>query len=678
LIPPTARWEFIILIRVYLRCSVAISFPSAVVLGCAFLLWPILCLAGTDAPSWVQEVASRAVPKYDSKVPVAILLDEERVAVDPTGRVTTDYRKAIKVLTREGRSEADAEIPYLAGSDKVHDVHAWLVAPNGFVKIYTAKDGILDVSAGGYSLYDEIRLRLGKADNPEVGAVFVFEGRLESKPFLSQDDFTFQEEFPALESRYVLTLPAGWTAKGIVFNHSPVAPVVDGSTYTWELKNLPCLEHEPGGPSREGMAPRLAIDYAPPSGVTPPAPCLRSWQDASRYLTTLSAGQDDPSDELTAKAKQLAASQPGEYEKIQAIGHYVQGVKYISVQMNLAKGGGYKPHAASSVFIKQYGDCKDKANLMRAMLRAAGIPSYLVVIYAGDRTVVQQGWPSPEQFNHAIIGVRVSDATQAPTVLDAPGIGRLLIFDPTNDQTPVGDLPFYLQGSLALIEAGDNGTLVRMPALPPTASGADLSIEATLSATGDLKAAVDQNSIGQSAVRERASLSDLKPEERQRRMERWVNEMAKSATIANVIPQDDFAHNRFHLHLELAAANYGQVMQGRLLVFKPAVLDRQPRLFLRDEKRTEPLVLDAETYHKRVRIQLPTGFSVDEMPECGKLTTSFGAFSCTIKQEAGALVLTQEMETQAVAIPPEDYPEARKFFNAIVGFEEQPVVLVKN
>jgi hypothetical protein len=647
-------------------------------LSVALLLWPILCLAGTDAPSWVQEVASRAVPKYDAKVPVAVLLDEERVGVDGMGRVTTDYRKAIKVLTREGRNEADAVIAYVAGSDKVRDVHAWLVTPNGFVKTYSAKDGILDISAGGESLYDEIRLRLGKADNPEIGAVFAFEGRLESKPYLSQDDFTFQEEFPALESRYVLALPAGWTAKGMVFNHQPVPPVIDGSTYTWELKNLPYLEHEPGGPSREGSAPRLAIDYAPPPGVTAPAPCLRSWQDASRYLTALSAGQDDPSDELAAKAKELVASRTSEYDKIQAIGHYVQGVKYVSVQMNLAKGGGYKPHAASSVFLKQYGDCKDKANLMRAMLRAAGIPSFLVAIYAGDRTVVQEGWPSPEQFNHAIIGVRVGDATQAPTVLDAPGIGRLLIFDPTNDQTPVGDLPFYLQGSLALIEAGDKGTLVRMPALPPEASRAEVSIEATLSSTGDLKAAVDQNSSGQSAVRQRTALLDLKPEEQQKRMERWVNQMAKNATVADVTPQDDFAHNRFHLHLELSAASYAQVMQGRLLVFKPAVLDRQPRLYLRDEKRTEPLVLDAESYRKRVHIQLPNGFSVDEMPECGKLRTSFGDFSCAIKQEAGALVLTQEVETQAVTILPENYPEARKFFNAIAGFEEQPVVLVKN
>ena len=263
-------------------------------------------------------------------------------------------------------------------------------------------------------------------------------------------------------------------------------------------------------------------------------------------------------------------------------------------------------------------------------------------------------------------------------MLDAPGIGRLLIFDPTNDQTPVGDLPFYLQGSLALIEAGDKGTLVRMPALPAKASDTDLSVEATLSGTGELKAAVDQTISGQSAVRERSTLLNVAAEERQRRMERWVNQLAKSATITSITPEDDFARNRVHLHLELSAANYAQVMQGRLLVFKPAVLARRSGIYLRDEKRTEPLLLNAETYHKRVHIRLPEGFSVDEMPDCGKLTTSFGAFSCTFKQEPGAVVLTQEMETQAVTIAPEDYAAARKFFNAVASFEEQPVVLVKN
>ena len=41
-----------------------------------------------------------------------------------------------------------------------------------------------------------------------------------------------------LSSSYVLTLPQGWAAKSVTFNHAPITPTVSGSTYTWELSNL--------------------------------------------------------------------------------------------------------------------------------------------------------------------------------------------------------------------------------------------------------------------------------------------------------------------------------------------------------------------------------------------------------------------------------------------------------
>ena len=102
-----------------------------------------------------------------------------------------------------------------------------------------------------------------------------------------------------------------------------------------------------------------------------------------------------------------------------------QGVKYVSIQMGTGTGGGYTPHAAPQVLRNLYGDCKDKANLMRSLLQATGVRSYLVTIRSGDRRYVREEWPSPYQFNHAIIAVEVSDAIQAPAVGEWDGFGRL-------------------------------------------------------------------------------------------------------------------------------------------------------------------------------------------------------------------------------------------------------------
>ena len=133
-------------------------------------------------------------------------------------------------------------------------------------------------------------------------------------------------------------------------------------------------------------------------------------------------------------------------EKIRAIGRYVQGIRYISIDIGVSRGGGMRPHAAAQVFAKSYGDCKDKANLMRAMLKAINITAYPVAIFSGDPTFVREEWASPYQFNHCIIAILVGDEAQAPTVIKHPKLGRLLIFDPTDDDTPTGDLPEHEQG----------------------------------------------------------------------------------------------------------------------------------------------------------------------------------------------------------------------------------------
>ena len=57
-------------------------------------------------------------------------------------------------------------------------------------------------------------------------------------------------------------------------------------------------------------------------------------------------------DALAAKAQDLTANAKTEFEKIAAISRYVQQIQYISIQIGLGKGGGYKPHTSTEVFAK--------------------------------------------------------------------------------------------------------------------------------------------------------------------------------------------------------------------------------------------------------------------------------------------------------------------------------------
>ena len=148
-----------------------------------------------------------------------------------------------------------------------------------------------------------------------------------------------------LVSRYSLSLPAGWVATATLFNYSPVQAQISGTTYTWELHNLPWIESEPHSPGFHSLAPRLGVNYYPEDAVKPGLqPALRKWRDVS----TWQAGFMDPpaavSESIRSKAAELTAGAATELDRIRAIAAFVQKTNYVAVEINLARGGGYTPH----------------------------------------------------------------------------------------------------------------------------------------------------------------------------------------------------------------------------------------------------------------------------------------------------------------------------------------------
>jgi hypothetical protein len=278
-----------------------------------------------------------------------------------------------------------------------------------------------------------------------------------------------------------------------------------------------------------------------------------------------------------------------------------------------------------------------------------------------------------------ILAVRVSDSTNvpAPTVIASPA-GPLLIFDPTDDTTPVGDLPWYEQGSFALLCGGDQGAILKMPTAKPEANTVDVTVDATLTAGGDLTASFLSAEQGQPAHIERAGHANHTSDEYRVHMHQLLSERAKGVTIDKLDTEDLFERNQFRLKIDFTSQGYAQLMQQRLLVFTPSVVMPSAPIFSQNAKRTEPIVLRAAVYRKQVRIKLPEGFSVDEMPEPRKSEAEFASFSLTFRQEPSQLVMQEELRTEAVTLPAEQYSVVKKFFDTFGTADNQNAVLVKN
>lgn len=631
-----------------------------------------------EAPQWLQQAAAIKLPVYDKEVEAVVLRDEQNVVLNSDGRLITNTIFAVRILSREGRYRAEAAEVYLTQSGKINELHAWLIRPGGVVKKY-GKDETADRILDPNDIYNEYRLKeIDASDDAEAGAVFGYQATSEERPLFNQDIWRFQDRLPTLLSRYSLTLPSGWGASSLTFNHEKVEPTVNGTTYVWELRDLEPIKFEPASPKISNLVPRIAINYfLNDSGVSASSKGFENWTQVSRWATDLHDPQAIPDQSVAAKARELTVNVKTDLERIKAIGHFVQNLQYISIDIGVGRGNGYRPHAASQVLAKAYGDCKDKANLMRAMLKSIGITAYPVAIYLGDSDHVREEWASPYQFNHCIIAIKVGDDVVAPTVITEAKLGRLLIFDATDSNTPVGDLNEDEQGSFALVIAGDAGQLMRMPIMPPEASSFDRQADVVLQPEGSITATVRERASGQTAADFRRQFRDLTSAEYLKLIEGWVTTGVSGAKVSRVDPKDNNDGGRFDLDVDFTAHNYAQLMQNRLLVFKPAIVSRQDSLQLTELTRKQPIVLDSRNFKETIRIKLPDGFEVDELPDPLKLDTSFGSYNTSYLVKDGQLVFTRNLTQLSAKIPVAQYQSVRSFFEKIRAAEQAPVVLVR-
>ncbi len=637
----------------------------------------LTAFADDSPPSWMKQAAAASVPSYDKEVSAVVLYNEQLVTLGNDGVMTTTENYAVRILSREGRKKAVATALYLVSSGKVRDIEGWLIRPDGTSKNYDKKN-VLDIISDPDDVYNEYRVKIIDGSNDaDTGYVFGYTIVSEDRPLYFQEKWFSQDNLPTLMSRYTLNLPSGWKASGITFNHAAIAPQVSGTSYTWELRNLPYIKHEPLSPSFQNMVPWVAVNYAPDNAARSGGNSFATWADVSRWASSLHDSQVIVDDAVAAKAQELTANAKTELEKIRAIAGFVQNLQYISIDIGVGSGNGYRPRPSNVVLNRGYGDCKDKANLMRALLKAIKIEAYPIAIFSGDPTFVREEWSSPAQFNHCIIAVKVSDATNTPTVINDAKLGRLLIFDATDPDTSLGDLPDYLQGSYALIIAGDNGGLIKMPITPPESNTLERRITANLTADGEVNGTIREQANGQMSSNFRQEVRQLSAPDYKKALEGWLTRGATGAQLVKYTSNDKKADSTFGLDVEFIAPRYAQLMQNRLLVFKPVIVGRRNGLSLTENSRVSPVMLDSQSMKETAEFTLPQGFIVDEMPTPVNLETPFGKYSTTYEVKEGKLLFTRSLTINRATVPVEKYNSVRDFYSKMREAEQSPVVLLR-
>jgi predicted transglutaminase-like cysteine proteinase len=632
--------------------------------------------ASSDAPQWMHALVGATLPAYDERTDAVLLYSEKNVTVLSVDKIRTRVREAYKILRPEGRLHGTLGV-YFDPQRKITSLHGWCIPAQGKDYEVKEKDAVDSSAAAGFELASDAKYRVLHIPAPDPGNIVGYEYEVEEQPFFLQDIWYFQQTDPVRESRFSLQLPPGWEYKASWLAYSEVKPAEAGNTAQWVVSGVNGIRHEPDMPPWKSVAGQMIVSFFPSEGTSRKNE-LANWQSMGIWYQNLIRGQMDASEPIKQEVSALTAGKATPLQKMQAIAGFVQhDIRYVAIELGI---GGWQPHAAPDVFSHRYGDCKDKATLMRTMLRETGVASYQVLINVERGAVTREG-PAHNGFNHEILAVKLPDDVQDPSliaVLEHPRLGRILFFDPTDDLTPFGQIRGPLQANYGLLVTPEGGDLVGLPQQPSAMNSIQRVGKLTLDAAGTLKGEVEETRLGDRALFERSRLRrETKEADRIKPIENLLAGSLPSFHIVRAsLVNLDHTDRPFAFRYSFESDNYAK-NAGSLLLVRPRVLGSKSWAVLETkEPRKFPLEFDGPSRDTdSFDIALPPGYEVDELPPPADAEFSFGSYHSKTEASGQVLHYTRSMEIKELSVPVSKMDELKKFYRMIAADERNTAVL---
>lgn len=631
------------------------------------LLAPLAARA--DAPDWLRSLAKQPAKTYADDVNAVILLDDQSTTIKENGDIVEHERIALRVLRPEGR--AFAEYPVVYDSDsKVSFLRGWSINNKG--QEFEAKDA-MERTLSSYEVYSDNKMKSVRVPGVEVGTVVGFEFEKTKHPFIYQDFWGFQTFLPVEQSRYELHLASGWRFRSDWVNHEEKKPTEEGGALVWQLNDIPYIEREPRRPSYAALAGRMVVTFL--SDKTPNK-SYRDWAEFGSWYSQLSTGVREPSPALQQKVVEMAPASMPLLERIKTLARFAQhDVRYVEIKIGV---GGWRPHNAGDVFSHRYGDCKDKATVLSSMLAQIGVKSYYMLVHTERGTVTEKS-PPQAMFDHMILVIALPDASYPkpmPAMFDHPKLGRLLIFDPTNEMVPFGEIPPYEQDNYGLMVSELGGDLIHLPLSAPEANQISRKSKLKLLADGSLQGEVEETRTGYEAMQERFILQRETDKDRKKLIERILGRSLSSFQVDSfeIVNADDIEKDLV-LRYKFTADHYAK-NAGALMLLRPRVVGEMAGAWDNSKPRHYAYQFDApHVLRDEVEITLPDGFKVDELPEPAKSMFAFGDYTSKIEASGAVLKYQREYKIRATLVPMDKISDLKKQFAEINTDERSTAVL---
>ena len=357
---------------------------------------------------------SAAFAATDYTPPITILKDHTLITVKADGTSDKVVEQLVQFDTEQGVSEYATEVqPFNSKTETIKLLEAYTLKPDG-TKIPVSKRGIRIQSAavaGDATRFSDTKNLVIVFPNVEKDSKTYF--RVLKRQFKTQFSgyFSFRDYFPpnfatldaSIEIRHDPKIQIKVEAPGM--SGGMQASIQGLTRYVYHYRNIETLPSESNQVDFADFAPQLRASN------------FENWEAVGKAYAAQSRKAATVTNKVQKLAEQITKDSTDRFGQMKALYNWVsRNIRYVSIDLG---NGGVIPHSADSIIDNYYGDCKDHATLLQALLSAKGISSSQVLIQSGNAYKLPN-IPGFFPFNHAINYIPEIDTYLDSTAQFAP------------------------------------------------------------------------------------------------------------------------------------------------------------------------------------------------------------------------------------------------------------------
>ena len=371
------------------------------------LLAVMLCcsLISPGARAGAEAAAAASAPAAaDSGTDPSLVIEKyiQHFVVNADGSHTLTVDN-VKLIARQRAVQAHSQyyIGYNRSLDEVDGIEAYTLKADGR-RLAIAPGDIKDQQESASTdapLFQDTRLKAIVFPDVAVGDRLVVRYVIRRHTALFPghfEDLSSAQFYRHLDFRLIYDMPETMPlyAEAVGFDALPIASAPGRKRWQWRYAGGPNRRIEAESVSYLDYGRRLAV-----STFADYAAFAQAYQQRAR-------DKAQPTGAIAALARQVTLGMPSARARALALSEWVRrNVRYVAVYVG---PGGVVPHTAAAVLQNRYGDCKDHAILLEALLAAAGIDSSAALVNSGNAYRLP-ATPTLGIFNHVITYIPALD-----------------------------------------------------------------------------------------------------------------------------------------------------------------------------------------------------------------------------------------------------------------------------